>query len=183
MRAFIAINLTSALREKIGAVIDDFKRSGADVKWVKPENIHLTLKFLGDADEPIVNAVSGALMSVSQSASAFTLDVKEIGCFPNLRNPRVIWVGLKGDEKLALLQSNIEDALEKCEIAKDTRKFSAHITIGRVRSLDGYKRLKPMLAEHENDTIGTLNVNDISLMQSVLKPDGPIYTLIKAFPL
>jgi 2'-5' RNA ligase len=124
MRTFIAIELSEEIRSALGQVQSHLKYAGADVKWVNPQNIHLTLKFLGEVDEKKLEKVKTALDGVAASSRAFELSLKEIGAFPAVDHPRVVWVGLdKGSDESKALAQNIDESLSKIGFQKETRPF------------------------------------------------------------
>ena len=135
MRTFIAIELSSEIKESLAQAQSHLKYAGADVKWVTPENIHLTLKFLGEIPEEKCENVKAALDEIAKTTASFELSIKDIGAFPNIEFPRVIWIGLdKGAKESTELAAKVDEALSKLGFAKETRPFAAHLTIGRIRS-------------------------------------------------
>ncbi|MCM8795890.1 MAG: RNA 2',3'-cyclic phosphodiesterase [Candidatus Omnitrophica bacterium] len=183
MRTFIAIELPKEIKETLGLLQEELKKSGADVKWVSPSNIHLTLKFLGEIDAKKLNKLNEILENVALKQSPFSLGIKGIGVFPNLNSPRVIWVGVeKGDEETKRIAAILEEEIAKIGIPKERRPYSTHITLGRLRS--GVNRMK--LLEQLNylkDKSEKINleftVKKITLLKSTLTPQGPIYEILK----
>ena len=140
IRAFIAVELPPAVREAVEGVVRELRSGiGDGVRWVRPEGVHLTLKFLGDIDAGSVPAVSRAMAQCAASAAPFDLFLEGVGVFPNARRPRVIWIGLGGAlEPLLALQHSIDRELEGLGFARERRPFTPHLTLGRVR--DGSTR-------------------------------------------
>lgn len=182
IRAFIAIELDEAVRGEVSAILANLKQSGADVKWVSPENIHLTLKFLGDVKKDGIEKIKNALKAAANRAGRFNISLSEIGAFPNLNSPRVIWLRIKeGADESAKLVNEIEGQLVKLGLPKENRPFSFHLTLGRVRSSKNRQQLKKIIETLNKDPSLTLqavksSVKHITLFQSTLTPKGPIYT-------
>lgn len=178
VRTFIAIEISDALRQKIAGVQEKLKKEKERVSWTKPGNIHVTLKFLGDVEENEINAIVEAVERAVGSFNSFILSVKNIGAFPNLRRPRVFWVGIENPPvQLTQIFEKIEDELNQIGFPKETRKFSPHLTIGRVRSpiSDGF------IEKFKKETFegGKVRVEEIVVMKSDLKPTGAVYTPLK----
>lgn len=178
MRTFIAIELSEEIRESLAQIESHLKYAGADVKWVEKNNIHLTLKFLGEISEEKLQQVIAALEIIAKESSAFEISIKDIGAFPKIDYPRVIWVGLdKGTAESKVLAEKIDEVLSKIGIEKESRPFAAHLTIGRVRSPKNKEALKEKIANYKLlVTSYGLLVTNITLFQSKLTPRGPIYT-------
>lgn len=177
MRTFIAIPLPDSIKQQLGTLITELKKSGADVKWVKPDNIHLTLKFLGDQDEKRIKALKEILTSIAQGHARYTMEISRLGGFPTIHNPRVIWVGLAaGDQETKNIATALDNAICKLGIPKEDRPFESHITIGRVRSGLNKEKLASLLSLHEIKA-GELRfeTSKIILYKSTLTSQGPIY--------
>lgn len=184
MRTFIAIELPEPIKNSLAKLINKLKDTGSDVKWVAPENIHLTLKFLGERDDKKVDRISEILDEVAKVHKAFPIQISALGAFPNLNSPRVIWVGIdQGDTETKNIFKDLEDLICKVGIPKEDRSFSSHITIGRTRSTRGLAKLTQELTSL-NESIGKENLNftagSITLFKSTLTPKGPIYDVLKA---
>jgi 2'-5' RNA ligase len=174
------MELPRAILKKIEGVQEDLKLSLADVRWVSPEKIHLTLKFLGNMDEatiePIVQSIEGSI----QATLPFHLWVKGIGVFPHLKNPRVIWMGLvDGKEILTSLQSQIETRLEGMGFQPEDRSFRPHLTLGRVKSSKGKEEILKRMEKYKEEEFGDFHVERVILFKSDLRPSGPIYTPLR----
>lgn len=184
IRAFIAVELPESLRQEVASLQADFRSAGADVKWVEPENLHLTLKFLGSVKEDQVPTLQQALTTATQGLHSFTIHLEGIGAFPRTTSPRVIWVGVtEGEKPLVELAQAVERACSGLGFPPEERPFSAHLTIGRVRSRDGLASLikKLQVAEFRGGTPAP--VNHLTLFQSTLSPHGPTYTPLAEIPL
>lgn len=180
MRTFIAVGISREARQKIAQIQDDFKREDPDVKWVEPENLHLTLKFLGEVDEAkIAGVIEKTRLGVSEN-SRFKVHLLEIGTFPNLKFPRVVWIGVsEGKEELKDLSKRIEENLFHLGFPKENREFSAHLTIGRVRSPKKKEKLVKKIEELGKSDIGEFAVDKVLVMESQLSPKGPTYRVIE----
>ena len=183
MRTFIAIELTEEIRKTLEKLQEELKRSGADVKWVTPKNIHLTLKFLGDLNEKRLPQIKEALEEVAKNNSAFPLRFSTLGAFPNMNSPRVIWAGIdQGDNETKAIAIELEEKIAKIGIPKEKREFSSHITLGRTRSDKNLDKLVKEIKRLENPWAGKnpeCLIKTITLFQSSLFPLGPTYTALK----
>jgi len=184
IRTFIAIELNKTIRDELADIQSKLKISGADVKWVKPENIHLTLKFLGAVEKNKIDTIKNILDSTTSQIEPFDVALSVLGGFPNLNSPRVIWVGIDVGARHAvpLLVNKIENALSKLGFPKDDRPFSAHITLGRVHSPKNKQQLKKIIDDinkngHTSKCVPIL-IDHITLFQSSLTETGPIYHIL-----
>lgn len=181
IRAFIAIELPKQVKDELSSIQKNLRNSGADVKWVEPENIHFTLKFLGNTEKTKIKDITDALNEIAKKIKSFSMNLTEIGAFPRISYPRVIWVGIKeGANTVSELAKTVEGKLNKLGFPKEDRPFSAHITIGRVRSPKGKEKLKTQV-ENLNKSKSQLadykiQISKITLFQSTLMPTGPTYT-------
>lgn len=182
VRAFLAIDVPPDYRAGLAAVQEALKKSGADVRWVAPGNIHLTLKFFGDITAAQVEAIGAATAAVARATPSFTLQAKDVGTFPNPKNPRVIWLGLTGQtEVLADLVQELEQAFVPLGFAAEKRAFTPHLTLGRVRSSRGREELIKSMESLTLPIFPTFLVNDFTLYQSILSPQGAKYQALKSF--
>jgi 2'-5' RNA ligase len=183
MRTFIAIELPQDIKDAISRLQSKLKASGADVKWVAPTNIHLTLKFLGEIDEKTKDAVSDIIKEIAVNTPCFTIKLGEIGAFPRIQSPRVIWIGLsEGHEQTKTIVDHLKSELEECGIFGDNKPFSSHITIGRVHSLkkmDSLIRCISELAAQGTEKLGEFQAGKITLFKSTLLPQGPLYETLQ----
>ena len=182
-RLFIAVPLPEAALEILAAVQRDLAASGADVKWVAPANLHLTLKFLGDTPEEAVGDLSAALDEAAAASFPHAARLAQVGAFPNAHRPRVVWVGLdEPSGELLRLQQRVNQATSY-HTPPDPRGFSAHLTVGRVRSGKNLVRLTALLEGYRLQSKLDIPVKEIVLIRSVLAPSGPSYTDLHASPL
>jgi len=178
VRLFVAVTLPDAVRERLARAQERLRAAQADVSWVKPENIHLTLKFIGDSDRKRLARIQPALQQVGPQVAAFSLTLAGLGIFGG-RAPRVVWVGTSaGAEALAALAGRVDEALGRVGIAKERRPFSPHATLGRVRSPRNAEVLLALAAEAAGEHFGAVPVGEFVLMQSRLHPQGSIYSVV-----
>jgi len=170
MRLFIAVDLADELREKFNPIISALGRF--NVKTVELKNLHITLKFLGEVSERMLPLIDSKLKEIE--FSPFKIKFNGIGYFPNEKNPRVVWVGVEGDE-LKKLADEVEQRMKKLGFKKD-KDFHPHLTVGRVKRLDKSERGK-LIKEMEtfNTEWGEMIVDKFKLKKSTLTPKGPIY--------
>ncbi len=180
IRSFLAIELPSPILNKIGEVQTDLKSSHADVRWVSPEKIHLTLKFFGNVDEARIASIIKAIEGPVHKTPSFSLLARGIGAFPHLKNPRVIWMGLV-DPKAALgpFQREVELQLNEIGFEPESRPFQPHLTLGRVNSNRGRDGLVGTMEKHLEEEFGEFAVERVILFKSDLRPSGPIYTSLR----
>jgi 2'-5' RNA ligase len=180
IRSFLAIELPEAIRNKIDEIQGDLKSSHADVRWVSPEKIHLTLKFFGNIEEARVESIIKAIENPVLNTPVFTMKVRRIGAFPHWKDPRVIWMGLI-DERgiLSPFQKELETKLESIGFEPEARAFRPHLTLGRVNSSRGKEGLIQKMERYQEEDFGDFNVERIVLFKSDLRPAGPIYTLLR----
>jgi len=183
MRLFVAVNLPSEIRERLAAVQDSLRRAQAEVSWVRAENIHVTLKFLGETEEKRLERIRPALDEVANAGAPFSMELSGVGSFGG-RIPRVVWVGVgDGAEPLIQLAGRVEAALARVGFPKERRGLTAHLTLGRVRSPKNAEALLASLQEFRAEKFGTVAATQFELMQSELRPTGSVYTVLEKFPL
>lgn len=180
-RLFWAINLPAELKSSIAGWQSMLRRVPADVKWVEEQNLHLTMKFLGDVDAGRVETLVQAVQPRMAQAGPANLDFAGIGFFPSAGRPRVIWVGVRGEvRKINLLKENMEMAMAAFGLPHDNKKFSPHLTLGRLRSARGAGELaqKAVTISEKAALMGSVQVTTLDLMESKLTARGPHYTLL-----
>lgn len=183
MRSFIAIELPESVKTAISALQNELKKCGADVRWVRPEGIHLTLKFLGDVKEKDVDGIVKSIEGTCKKYNSFNVEIKGTGVFPNMKSPRVLWIGVSGNEVLLKLQKDIEEGMASLGFEKENRQFSPHLTFGRFKSLYGKEALMGKIEMYRDRNFGSIEASSISLMRSDLNPAGARYTRISEFKL
>ncbi len=179
MRAFIAVEISKEQREKLSEFQNALKSCGADLKIVEPQNLHLTLRFLGEISGQEAEQIKQQLSKVK--ISKFQMHLKGAGAFPNLNHINVIWAGISaGAQEL----SSVAEKVNEIKIGeKDSRGFSAHITVARVKSARGKENLLKILKEFSNYDFGRAEVSEIKLKESKLGKSGPSYSDLVVFPL
>lgn len=177
IRSFIAIKLSAAIKDELAGLQDELKGSNSDVKWVRSGIIHLTLKFLGEIAEDKAAEVKNVLKEVSSRHNPFKISLSDIGGFPGLAHPRVIWVGIDaGSLEAQALAREIDEGLSQIGFEKETRPFTSHLTIGRVRSGRGLDRLVSKIKTLNFTSKATCGVNKVILFQSTLSQKGALHT-------
>jgi 2'-5' RNA ligase len=176
MRTFIAIELPSEIKSALASLQTELRRAGADVSWTRPENIHLTLKFLGEVDERRIGEVEKVCVASAAEFQPFTLRLNETGVFPNARQPRILWAGLAGEiEKTAEMRKRLDDGLALIGFEREEKDFRPHLTIGRVKSNGKIRELFAIAGARQVPALSFV-VTEIVLMKSELHPAGARYT-------
>jgi 2'-5' RNA ligase len=180
IRSFLAIELPKPVLRKIEEVQGDLRSAHAEVRWVVPEKIHLTLKFFGNIEESRIDLIFKSIEEPMRDTLPFSVRVRGAGAFPSLKNPRVIWMGLAdGKEKLISLQKQVEDQLERIGFEPEDRPFQPHLTLGRMRSSRGKEELVKKMERYTEEEFGDFRVEKVVLFKSDLRPSGPIYTPVR----
>lgn len=179
IRLFIAIKLPSKIIDGLKKIQDELKNGNNMVAWVKPENIHLTIKFLGDISEDKVDLIAGLLKAAIAENRSFDISVKGLGVFPTMDNPRVVWVGVEDDKNLSRIYDELENGLSAIGFKKEERPFKPHLTIGRIKFLKDKKGFKQRLEKAASINLGKFEAANICIFQSKLTPDGAVYTKLK----
>ena len=182
IRAFLAIDLDDDLKPKINKIIKEFKQIDTRIKYVELANLHLTLKFFGDIDTNGLKLLEDAIANVVSEFDPFKIKISGCGAFPNNNHIKVIWVGIEDDSILKDLHDRMDEEFVRIGFDKD-RKFSTHLTIGRMKSAKNKDKVKSTIEEFSNVEIGEMEVSQISLKKSTLTPRGPIYEDISIFEL
>ena len=181
IRTFVAILIDKSLKKVIAEVQSHVKKLAPDVKWVAPENFHITLKFLGNVVEDALPEVVKAVEEAMRGFSPFDLAISGVGAFPNPARARVVWVGSgEGREQLAQLASAVDRNLAKLGFEKEDKPFKAHITIGRVKTSRFLRQLAEGIGKVDAENLGIQRISGVAVMRSELSREGPTYTPIKA---
>jgi 2'-5' RNA ligase len=188
LRAFVASELPAVLQDKIQIATAGFRRALHEdlIRWVPVHNVHLTLKFLGDVSPAGLSLVQQMLTAEATQFTAFDITVEALGCYPNAKRPRVLWVGLKAPPELTSLQRAIEAGTARLGYESEERGFSPHLTIGRVRqnvSPADIQTIRTALEQNQIGPLGTTRLNAVHLFKSELRPEGSIYTRLYSAPL
>ena len=177
MRAFVGIAVSEEVRAALTAVQRDFAPCRAKVKWTEPENIHVTLRFLGEIDEAMTGQVKQA-MAQAAGEGPFQFTVTGLGSFPPRGRPAVIWAGVSnGAGRISKVQGRLEQGLRALGFAED-RPFVPHLTIGRVKSPRGAEELIPVISRHSGTEFGVCTGSKMVLFESRLTPRGAVYTVV-----
>jgi 2'-5' RNA ligase len=187
LRAFIAVEIPHEIQQAIFNKATSILKKTTDslVRWVPPENMHLTLKFLGDVSPSNVELLTQVLRAEAESAHGFDLRIGGLGSFPNLRRPRVLYIGIQAPAGLEALQRGVESASRRLGYESDERPFSPHLTLGRVRqdaSASDQQKIRQALENIHIDSLGTARVDSVHLFKSDLKPSGSVYTKLFSVP-
>jgi RNA 2',3'-cyclic 3'-phosphodiesterase len=180
MRTFIAVDTPENIKRKMTEVQSELKLSDADVKWETSNKFHITIKFLGEVKETMIDDIIGKIQEVSSKFPPFALQYEKVGCFPNMKNPRVFWIGCRDiSQNLSKIKTKLDEQLKQFGFEAEDRAFHPHITLGRVKSQSGIKNLIPII---ENLTFKSevIECQQILIMKSVLKPSGSEYSILQS---
>lgn len=179
LRTFIAVDPGQPIRDRVVALQETLGRSGVEVKWVEPENLHVTLLFLGEVEDRAVADVCRAVLDVTTKHAPFSLSIESAGGFPNARRPRILWVGVgEGVQPLCALHDELEVPLLDLGYRREERRYTPHITMGRVKSERPTGELAAVLANKADWKAGETLVREIQVMSSNLTSEGPKYTVL-----
>ena len=183
IRTFICIDLPGSIKDYLSELQDRLKRLGRGIRWVAPQSIHLTLKFLGDVAPDAIGDITQAAARASQNTSSFALSLSHTGAFPNFHQPRIFWVGIQEESgALVNLYHRMEEELYRLQFAKENRQFSPHLTLGRSKFKDGLDEMAATLEQEKCPPL-SFNVRELIVMQSELASQGAIYTPLAIVPL
>lgn len=174
IRTFIAVEVPESIKGVALALQDDLKRVDCRVSWTKPAGMHLTLKFLGDTDQGLIEEIGAALNEIAAEHRQFPLSLGKAGAFGG-RNPRVLWLGFDESPELSRLQMEVENAVAQFGFSKENRKFHSHLTLCRVKDNQGASELVEILESSVFET-ETFEVDELVFFKSELKPAGAVYT-------
>lgn len=181
LRIFVAVPIPDAVADFLGQVQTRLRSSAMKIRWVATRNIHLTLKFLGEIDPSRIPGIIDQMDVAAGSMASFSLQAQGVGVFPNLRRARVLWVGLTGDlDRLSALQASLESGLESIGFSRESRKYRAHLTIGRARRRVDRQTIGAALEPVKDVASDPFRVDRLVLFKSVLKPAGAVYTQLHA---
>ncbi|MDP2166892.1 MAG: RNA 2',3'-cyclic phosphodiesterase [Thermodesulfovibrionales bacterium] len=183
LRCFISLELPAGVRDNISGTVERLNAAGADVRWVRPENLHLTLKFLGDTPDALLPEIRGKLLEAASAFKPFSVELRGAGAFPTARHPKVVWIGVKDADSLKGLQAAVEAAMSGLGFDPEEKRFVPHLTVGRVRSERGKDALSKGIVSLEGVSFGFVEVRSVSLMKSELSPKGPKYSVLYDIPL
>lgn len=183
IRAFIAVDLPQQIKMDIDRIIAGFRRDDSGVRWVRAANLHLTLQFLGDIPQESVAILAESIRGNLKSFGPFNAALSGMGGFPNLKRPRVIWIGTgEGTEKLEELAGKVEKCCVESGFGKADKPFSSHLTIGRVKLPKGLENLTNRIEKTDYNT-PLFPINEVAIIKSDLSPAGPKYTKLEVVTL
>jgi 2'-5' RNA ligase len=186
IRSFLALDPPERIREGIEAVQLSLKKIiRGDIRWARPEGIHLTLKFFGGVSEADVVNISAVVERLAGQSLPLALAIGGVGVFPDLRRPRVLWLGMHGEvERLIAFQQDLERSLQKVGFPREERPFRPHLTLGRIKApaRGGLVGLAEVLEKGESYTVGEFSASGLGLFKSDLTPQGAIYTRLAWYP-
>lgn len=181
-RTFICFEIDPEVRTVLGQIIADCKKFGEQIRWPKPENIHLTLKFLGDASSEQIEEIARILEDISAGIPSLQITLDLLGIFPNIRTPRILWAGSsKIPEALVRLVASLEERLAPLGFEKQKRAYRPHLTLGRVRGRESKRTVE--FFKKLNFEPRTFICDEIVMMKSDLQLTGAIYTVLNKFKL
>jgi RNA 2',3'-cyclic 3'-phosphodiesterase len=181
MRLFVALELPSAVQENLADLIKTLRAVSPQVRWVRPENLHVTLKFIGEVPETKLAAIRTGLAQVSTDQPV-VLDFRGLGFFPNEKHPRVFWAGIEVSPNLKTLAADIERTMETLGVPREQRPFSPHLTLARFEPPRLPEKLQAAIQENMARDFGSVHTNQFHLIESKLKPSGAEYTTVESFP-
>ena len=181
MRLFVALEIPSAVRDNLATLIQELRAVASQPKWVRPENLHITVKFIGEVAPPKLEAIRETLSEV-RSDRPVELSFRGVGFFPSERRPRVFWVGMKASPNLAVVANEIDERLSTLSIPRETRAFTPHLTLARFELPGISEKLRSAIGQDITREFGTLRTGEFHLIQSKLKPTGAEYTALHSFP-
>ena len=184
VRAFLAIEPPAEILKEIGKIQSRLKEACPfDIRWVKPEAMHLTLKFFGNVSEEEIIAISRVVEKHAAAFAPLQLEVKKLGLFPSLRRPKVLWIGLEGDiTSLLVLLNKLEQGFEGCGFAKEERHFQPHLTMGRIKVPKCSGNQEQFMRDRGGCEAGSFLAGGLGLIKSDLTPRGAVYTRLAWFP-
>ena len=183
IRCFVALDLPATVQQALAEFQKDLQSIRAPVAWVKPDKVHVTLKFLGDVTPDQVTALQTTMLQVAARSAPFALQPASCGAFPTLKQMRVIWVGLQGDmEQVHTLHHNVEQELLTLGFAPEDRPYRAHLTLGRVKGRSHLYQLQQALVQHQDFHAEAFDVSEVVLYKSELRPEGVRYTALFRAP-
>lgn len=184
MRTFVAIELDNEIKDSLSTLIRELDTAGRSIRWVKPNGMHLTLKFLGEISQDKITDVESVLGNIAKDYPAFPLSFAGTGTFPlGARVPRIVWVGIGENETLRTIQTRVENELQKIHFPREKRQYHPHLTLGRVKGPHNLETVLKTLSQYKEADFGGMMVTKISLFKSTLKPSGAEYTILSEYRL
>jgi 2'-5' RNA ligase len=181
VRLFVALEIPPEIREKLAELIRELRAIAPHEKWVRAENLHVTLKFIGEVAPEKATAIRQAL-ALARSDAPVRLDFRGLGFFPDEKHPRVFWAGMETSPNLKGLAADIEAAVEKLGVLREKRPFSPHLTLARFETRKMPQKLQAAVRENMAREFGAFETREFHLIESRLKPSGAEYTTLQSFP-
>jgi 2'-5' RNA ligase len=186
MRLFVALEIPAAVRDNLTAQVRELRELSAKVadmrpRWVRPENLHVTLKFIGEVSPAKLEGIRGALSAICSDAPV-EIKFRGLGFFPNEQHPRVLWAGLDASANLPSLAGDIDSALEAQGIARERRAFTPHLTLARIEPPGLHEKLREVIRKNDAREFGSFQAREFHLIESTLKPSGAEYTTPASYP-
>lgn len=173
VRAFLAIPLPQQLKDAVKTLQRNLRAQIPDARWVRPENLHLTLHFFGDVEQETLENIKVSVLSVKGCKRPFPVEVKGLGAFPNRNRPRILWLGLEPKDQLRQLHENCREQLQQAGLVTESRPYSPHLTIGRLRQWKPcLTDLNELSASIGGELVGRFSVDRLILFESLLHSDG-----------
>jgi len=182
-RTFIAIDIPYSHKMRECQNKLEHRLASQDIKWTPENQMHLTLKFLGNIDENVIRKCIIVLKDIATNYHPFSFNIRDLGVFKNIFYPRIIWFGVEKNETLIRLKKDIEKRFVELGFEPDDKNFNPHLTIGRIKRLKSKEALKELLEEYKDQVFHTVDVENIVFYESILKPEGPIYLPIEKIQL
>ena len=183
MRIFIGIKLDDTVLDSIETFLKPFRKIASPVKWTKRENLHITLKFIGDVPDDTYSEIETRLTAADFNTGPMDLKFTGCGKFGKNSDMNIFWVGMEKNEKLEDMFNRIEAALEKAGFPKETRAFKPHITVARNKKTFNFKSFFQLIDDNKERVISEFTITRFQVFKSLLTPEGPIYTVLKEIPL
>ena len=185
IRSFLAFEIPTEIRDTVSFIYNGLKNTDLNVRWVKEENIHITLVFMGNVDEKDIDPMGRLLEKACNKYGPFLIRVKGVGVFSSIRSPRVLWIGMEGDiERMRHFRDRIQKDLKRFGIKEEKRRFSPHLTVGRFkRGFNKTDKLRSLIEEYRDTASPDSMVRELVLFKSELRPEGAVYTKLNSWSL
>jgi RNA 2',3'-cyclic 3'-phosphodiesterase len=183
IRAFVALRMSAEVESAIAKFIEPLREQRSGIRWVRPANLHLTLRFLGDTvNRNLLPPLDQTFNQITRQTVPFMLHARGTGTFPNLDRPRIIWIGLVSEQLIRLAQQ-VEGAAVQAGFVPEGRPYTPHLTVGRVRDLHGWQRIRHVLHESPNQDFGSALISEMILYRSILGSEAAQYQALTRYPL
>ncbi len=185
IRSFLAFEIPPEIRDTLALIYNGLRETALNVRWVKQENIHITVIFMGNVDEKNIVPMAKVLEKACNKYAPFMIRIKGAGVFSNLRNPRVLWIGVDGDiKRMRYFRDRLQKDLKAFGIKEEKRRFTPHLTVGRFkRGFNQGAKLKELIEKYRDTESDEAMLKELVLFKSELRPEGAIYTKLNSWPL